>query len=65
MATELVRGGQLGTVEHVVAVMHSPLLWLFDDPANQGWVAPSGGMVGNGFAYGQLSHLLAWVLQVC
>ena len=54
----------LGTVEHVACAMHSPLLWLFDDPVNVGWTKPTGSMAGNGFAWGQLSHLLAWVLQV-
>ena len=44
--------------------MHSPLLWLFDEPANAGWVAPTGDMVGNGFGWGQLSHLLAWCFEV-
>ena len=53
----------LGKVEHVACAMHSPLLWLFDDPANVGWTRPTGSMKGNGFAWGQLSHLLAWVLQ--
>ena len=49
--------------------MYSPLLFLFDDPRNDGWVKPSGTMVqadgsGNGFGWGQLSHLLGWVLFV-
>ena len=30
--------------------MGSPLLWLFDDPANEGWVRPSGDMLGEGGA---------------
>jgi predicted dehydrogenase len=63
-ATEWVADGSIGKVEHVSCVMHSPLLWLFDDPANTGWTQPSGTMVGNGFGYGQLSHLLAWVVRV-
>ena len=49
--------------------MYSPLLFLFDDPRNTGWVKPTGTMVqsdgsGNGFGWGQLSHLLGWVLFV-
>jgi hypothetical protein len=49
--------------------MYSPLMFLFDDPANDGWVKPSGTMVqpdgsGNGFGWGQASHVLAWVLHV-
>ena len=44
-------------------------MFLFDDPANDGWVKATGSMrqpdgSGNGFGYGQLSHLLGWVLHV-
>lgn len=63
-AASLVESGGIGRVEHVVCVMHAPLLWLFDDPANVGWCKPTGTMAGNGFGYGQLSHLLAWVFKV-
>mmetsp|Transcript_25358 Transcript_25358/g.79122 ORF Transcript_25358/g.79122 Transcript_25358/m.79122 type:complete len:385 (+) Transcript_25358:231-1385(+) len=63
-AAAWVKAGSVGRVRHVACVMHSPLLWLFDDPANVGWTKPTGSMRGNGFAWGQLSHLLAWVLQV-
>ena len=49
--------------------MYSPLMGLFDDAANTSWVQPTGTMVqpdgsGNGFGWGQLSHLLGWVLFV-
>ena len=64
-AHTLVAGGAIGSIEHVLCVMHSPLLWLFDDPANEGWTKPSGNMVGNGFGYGQASHILAWAMMVC
>lgn len=63
-AAQLVASGGIGRVEHVVCLMHAPLLWLFDDPVNVGWTQPTGSMVGNGFGYGQLSHMLAWVLKV-
>lgn len=63
-AAEAVAGGSIGTVEHVVCLMHAPLLWLFDDPANEGWTKPTGTMGGNGFGYGQISHMLAWVFKV-
>ena len=38
-------------------------------PNQESWVKPSGSMVqpdgsGNGFGWGQLSHLLGWVLFV-
>ena len=61
LATEAVAAGRVGRVQHVACRMHSPLMWLFDDPANVGWTQPQG---SNGFAWGQLSHLLAWVFQV-
>ena len=63
-ASAAVAAGRVGEVQHVAARMHSPLLWLFDEPANAGWVTPTGGMVGNGFGWGQLSHLLAWCFEV-
>lgn len=38
--------------------------WIFDDPACVDWNEPSGNMVGNGFTWGQATHMLAWVYQV-
>ena len=64
LAAHAVESGRIGAVEHVAAHMHSPLLWLFDNSANVGWTTPSNGMLGNGFAWGQLSHLLAWIFHV-
>jgi len=64
LAADCIAAGRIGAVEHVQCSMHSPLLWLFDDPANEGWTAPTAGMAGNGFGWGQLSHLLAWVFKV-
>lgn len=63
-AHRAVSDGRIGTVQHAHAYMGSPLLWLFDDPANEGWVRPTGAMVGNGFGWGQLSHTLAWIIMV-
>ena len=37
---------------------------LFDDVNNPGWNEPSGSMLGNGFAWGQLAHPLAWLWMV-
>ena len=50
----------------VSAFFASPLSWIFYDPANTGWNEPddSGEMLGNGFAWGQSSHLLAWIYHV-
>jgi predicted dehydrogenase len=45
--------------------MASPLSWIFDDAANTGWNEPNHDMLGNGFGWGQCSHLLAWVFHVC
>ena len=68
-ARQLVAAGELGEVHHILCVMYSPLMFLFDDPANTGWVEPTGTMIqpdgsGNGFGWGQASHVLAWVLFV-
>jgi len=57
-------GDGIGTIRHVSARMSSPLFWLFDDPRNIDWNRPSAGMLGNGFAWGQISHLLAWIYHV-
>jgi len=64
VAAEWISEKQIGEVTHVNCYMGSPLLWLFNDPANTGWIHPSGTMLGNGMAWGQLSHSLAWVLRV-
>ena len=63
-ARELVAARRIGSIEHVQCYMGSPLLWLFDDPENEGWTKPTGTMRGNGFGWGQLSHTLAWVYRV-
>lgn len=63
-ARELVQNGEIGTIQHVRCFMGSALLWLFDNPENVGWVTPTGGMLGNGFGWGQMSHTLAWVFMV-
>lgn len=69
LARSLVEAGELGEINSVLCVMYSPLMFLFDDPRNTGWVKATGTMrqpdgSGNGFGYGQLSHLLGWVLKV-
>ena len=55
---------KIGTLRHVTASFASPLTWLFEDPANTGWNIPTGKMLGNGFAWGQSSHILAWIYHV-
>ncbi|KAL3768517.1 hypothetical protein ACHAW5_006713 [Stephanodiscus triporus] len=63
-ARSIVESGGIGTIRHVTAFLASPLSWIFDDPSNTGWNEPdrrSSGMIGNGFAWGQSSHVLAWV----
>ena len=44
--------------------MNGPLMWLFDDPKNEAWVSKSSSMNGNGYAWGQLAHVLAWIYSV-
>jgi len=65
-AHALIQSGKLGTIRHVSAFFASPLSWIFEDPSNTGWNEPddSGEMLGNGFAWGQSSHLLAWIYHV-
>ena len=65
-AKELIAAGAIGDIQHITAFMASPLSWIFEDPANKGWNEPTKGiMLGNGFAWGQSSHLLAWIYHVC
>jgi predicted dehydrogenase len=63
-AYEWVHAGEIGEVRHVNCYMGSPLASLFENPDAGGWVAPTGAAGINGFGWGQLSHTLAWVLQV-
>jgi predicted dehydrogenase len=54
----------IGSIRHINASMASPLSWLFNNPKNTTWNSPTEGMLGNGFAWGQASHLLAWIYYV-
>lgn len=65
MARQLVDSGAIGEVRHVTAFLASALSWIFEDPTNSGWNVPTDGMIGNGFAWGQSSHILAWMYHVC
>lgn len=64
VARDLIQSGAVGSIRHINASMASPLSWLFGHPGNLGWNEPTEGMLGNGFAWGQSSHLLAWIFQV-
>ena len=68
-ARELIQSSsnnKIGQIRHVSAFFASPLSWIFDDPSNKGWNEPdnSGTVLGNGFAWGQSSHILAWIYHV-
>jgi predicted dehydrogenase len=65
MAREIIASGRLGRIRHVTASFASPLKWIFEDPACQEWNEPSNGMLGNGFAWGQSSHLFAFIYHIC
>jgi predicted dehydrogenase len=64
MAREAISSGRLGNVRHVTASFASPLKWIFLDPENDGWNKPTGNMIGNGFGWGQSSHLLAFLFHL-
>ena len=66
VAQDMVASGKLGRIRLITATFASPLTWLFDEPANKGWNEPdgSGKMLGNGFGWGQASHMLAWIYHV-
>jgi len=63
-ATQMVAAGKIGEIRHGSMLFHTPLAWVFEDPANKGWNEPSGKMLGNGFGWGQLSHSFAWIYMV-
>eukprot|EP00804_Cyclotella_cryptica_P011426 CCRYP_016379-RA/>CCRYP_016379-RA protein AED:0.01 eAED:0.01 QI:173/1/1/1/1/1/2/128/448 len=64
VARRIIASNQLGKICHISASMNGPLMWLFDDPKNEAWVLKSSSMSGNGYAYGQLAHILAWIYNV-
>lgn len=64
MAKETIASGRLGSVRHATASFASPLKWIFLDPENHGWNKPTGNMIGNGFGWGQSSHLLAFLFHI-
>lgn len=64
-AREILQTGQIGRVRHVSAFFASPLKSIFEDENRKEWNEPSEGMLGNGFTYGQMTHLVAWVFHVC
>lgn len=64
-AREIIRAGQLGRIRHVSAFFASPLKSLFEDEGHKDWNEPSEGMLGNGFTWGQMTHLVAWIFHVC
>jgi predicted dehydrogenase len=64
LARKAIVSGRLGKIRHVTASFASPLKWIFNDPGNDGWNKPHGNMVGNGFAWGQSSHLLAFLFHI-
>jgi predicted dehydrogenase len=63
-AQQMVADGDIGAIRHATVLFHTPLAWVFDDPANVGWNEPTGAMLGNGFGWGQLAHPLAWLYMV-
>jgi len=62
-ACDIVRSGKIGVIKHIVCCMASPLRHLFEDPRSTGWIRLANGQA-SGFGWGQLSHVLAWVLLV-
>lgn len=64
LARDCIQSGRLGRIRHVTAYFASPLSWIFDDPELVGWNKPEGDMLGNGFAWGQSSHLFAFLYRI-
>lgn len=80
VAKEIISSGQLGKIRHITATMNGGLMWLFDDKKNESWVSKTPWkkgeeesttgsennkpMLGNGYAWGQIAHILAWIYAV-
>lgn len=64
VAQQIIASDQIGSICHISASMNGPLMWLFDDPNNEAWVSKSHSMTGNGYAWGQIAHVLAWIYNV-
>jgi predicted dehydrogenase len=64
LATELVAKGEIGEIKHAMVMFAVPLGFLFNDPKQEGWVKPTGTMLGNGLAWGQLAHTFGWLWMV-
>lgn len=80
VAKRIISSGELGKVRHITATMNGGLMWLFDDKKNESWVSKTPWqkgeestsrsdenktpMNGNGYAWGQLAHILAWIYAV-
>ena len=63
-AKSVIDSGILGKIYHINGSFASPLKWIFEDCALTGWNEPSEGMIGNGFAWGQSSHLFAYLYHL-
>ncbi len=78
VAKNIIASGQLGRIRHITASMNGGLMWLFDDKRNASWTSKTPWqkgedtsshdnktpMNGNGYAWGQLAHILAWIYAV-
>ena len=42
---------RIGRLRHITASFASPVMFIFEDPANKGWNEPSGTMLGNGACF--------------
>ena len=60
-AREAIQSGRIGVVRHVTASFASPLKWIFEEKSHVGWNEPTGKMIGNGFSWGQMCHLIGWI----
>ncbi len=77
VAKNVIASGQLGRIRHITATMNGGLMWLFDNQKNESWTSKTPWqkeentshdnktpMNGNGYAWGQLAHILAWIYAV-
>merc|ERR1712032_862928 len=64
-ARRMIQSGKLGKLEHVSCyMMRERAMFDSSDPVLTPWTKAHASMVGNGMAWGQLSHTIAWVYMV-
>jgi predicted dehydrogenase len=63
LARKFLMENKIGGLNHIILHMASPLFYLFNDKQRATWNTGIGKANLNGFGWGQLSHILAWIFM--